>query len=280
MRMEALVKFMKLRSLATHGKLQQGVDFIRTFLASGKKLIVFCSLHDIVDALLERFPNAVTVTGRDSAADRQAAVDAFQNCPDVRLIICSIKAAGVGLTLTAASDVVFAELPYTYADCCQCEDRAHRIGQKDMRHAYGHADEVADQRRRLVDQPQGEEDRDQAGCEDERDRDRQKEAGEGERHVGHRLEDGVRRPPEVSPEKARRRPQDGSHERLGQGPGHGHPLDGPQVFEVEVEPHPEHQEDHPHLGQFGRQVRIGHKGKIGEVGAGQEAGHGHGLDPA
>lgn len=136
MRMEALVKFMKLRSLATHGKLQQGVDFIRTFLASGKKLIVFCSLHDIVDALLERFPNAVTVTGRDSAADRQAAVDAFQNCPDVRLIICSIKAAGVGLTLTAASDVVFAELPYTYADCCQCEDRAHRIGQKNSVTCY------------------------------------------------------------------------------------------------------------------------------------------------
>ena len=136
MRMEALVKFMKLRSLATHGKLQQGVDFIRTFLASGKKLIVFCSLHDIVDALLERFPNAVTVTGRDSAADRQAAVDAFQNCPDVRLIICSIKAAGVGLTLTAASDVAFIELPYTYADCCQCEDRAHRIGQKDSVTCY------------------------------------------------------------------------------------------------------------------------------------------------
>lgn len=131
MRMEALVKFMTLRSLATKGKIAQAVDFIRTFLDSGKKLIVFCSLHEIVDELQKIFPRAVTVTGRDSAVNKQASVDAFQNNPNVQLIICSIKAAGVGLTLTAASDVAFIELAWTYADCCQCEDRAHRIGQKD-----------------------------------------------------------------------------------------------------------------------------------------------------
>lgn len=131
MRMEALVRFMTLRSLATVGKIAQAVDFIRTFLDSGKKLIVFCSLHDIVDELKRRFPRAVTVTGRDSAANKQAAVDAFQTCPDVQLIICSIKAAGVGLTLTASSSVAFIELPWTFCDCAQCEDRAHRIGQKD-----------------------------------------------------------------------------------------------------------------------------------------------------
>lgn len=131
MRMEALVKFMTLRSLATKGKIAQAVDFIRTFLDSGKKLIVFCSLHEIVDELQKVFPRAVTVTGRDSAVNKQASVDAFQNNPNVQLIICSIKAAGVGLTLTVASDVAFIELAWTYADCCQCEDRAHRIGQKD-----------------------------------------------------------------------------------------------------------------------------------------------------
>lgn len=131
MRMEALVKFMTLRSLATKGKIAQAVDFIRTFLDSGKKLIVFCSLHEIVDELQKAFPRAVTVTGRDSMVNKQASVDAFQNNPDVNLIICSIKAAGVGLTLTASSNVAFIELAWTYADCCQCEDRAHRIGQKD-----------------------------------------------------------------------------------------------------------------------------------------------------
>lgn len=131
MRMEALVRFMTLRQLATLGKVAQAVDFIRTFLDSGKKLIVFCSLHEVVDALCKAFPRAVTVTGRDSASSKQVAVDSFQNNPDVQLIVCSIKAAGVGLTLTASSNVAFVELAWTYADCCQCEDRAHRIGQKD-----------------------------------------------------------------------------------------------------------------------------------------------------
>lgn len=131
MRMEALVKFMTLRSLATKGKIAQAIDFIRTILDSGKKLIVFCSLHEIVDELQKAFPNAVTVTGRDNAINKQASVDSFQNNPNVQLIICSIKAAGVGLTLTASSDVAFIELAWTYADCLQCEDRAHRIGQKD-----------------------------------------------------------------------------------------------------------------------------------------------------
>lgn len=130
MRMEALVKFMTLRSLSSKGKVKQAVDFIKTFLASGKPIIVFCSLHEIVDSIVKAFPGAVTVTGRNSMEEKQAAVDAFQS-GRAQLIVCSIRAAGVGLTLTASSNVAFIEFPWTYADCCQCEDRAHRIGQQD-----------------------------------------------------------------------------------------------------------------------------------------------------
>ncbi|MCI7615138.1 MAG: DEAD/DEAH box helicase [Bacteroidales bacterium] len=135
MRMEALVKFMTLRSLASKGKVKQATDFIKNFLANGKPLIVFCSLKDIVKALQKQFPDAVRVTGDDNTAEKQAAVDAFQS-GDAQLIICSIKAAGVGLTLTASSNVAFVEFPWTYADCCQCEDRAHRIGQKNNVNCY------------------------------------------------------------------------------------------------------------------------------------------------
>ncbi|EJW90744.1 zinc finger Ran-binding domain-containing protein 3 [gut metagenome] len=130
MRMKALVRFMTLRSLAARGKVQQAIDFVKVFLENDKPLILFCSLHDIVDELKKAFPDAATVTGRDSSAEKQAAVDSFQ-AGKTKLIICSIKAAGVGLTLTASSNVAFIELPWTMADCIQCEDRAHRIGQKD-----------------------------------------------------------------------------------------------------------------------------------------------------
>ena len=135
MRMEALVKFMTLRSLASKGKVRQATDFIKNFLANGKPLIVFCSLKEVVKALQKQFPDAVRVTGDDNTAEKQAAVDAFQS-GEAQLIICSIKAAGVGLTLTASSNVAFVEFPWTYADCCQCEDRAHRIGQKNNVSCY------------------------------------------------------------------------------------------------------------------------------------------------
>lgn len=135
MRMEALVKFMTLRSLASKGKVRQATDFIRNFLDNGKPLIVFCSLKEIVRDLQKQFPDSVRVTGSDSPAEKQAAVDAFQS-GQAQLIICSIRAAGVGLTLTASSNVAFVEFPWTYADCCQCEDRAHRIGQKNNVNCY------------------------------------------------------------------------------------------------------------------------------------------------
>lgn len=130
MRMEALVKFMTLRNLSAKGKIKQAVDFINLYLESGKQLILFCSYHEVVDEVSKAFPNAVRVTGRENAQQKQLAVDAFQQ-GHAQLIICSVKSAGVGLTLTASSTVAFLELPWTYADCLQAEDRAHRIGQKD-----------------------------------------------------------------------------------------------------------------------------------------------------
>ena len=136
LRGEVMVRINILRQISARGKVREVIEFVKDFRETGKKIILVCSLHEVVDQLKRYFPTAVSVTGRDSQDEKQRAVDAFQNNPKADIIICSIKAAGVGLTLTASSNVAFVEFPWTYADCCQCEDRAHRIGQKDSVTCY------------------------------------------------------------------------------------------------------------------------------------------------
>ena len=136
MRGEVMVRINILRQISARGKVRDVIEFVKDFRENGKKIILFCSLHEVVDQLKRYFPTAVSVTGRDSQDEKQRAVDAFQNNPKADIIICSIKAAGVALTLTASRNVAFVEFPWTYADCCQCEDRAHRIGQKDSVTCY------------------------------------------------------------------------------------------------------------------------------------------------
>ena len=133
---EVMVKIGILKDITARGKLKEVVEFVKDFRENGKKIILFCNLHEIVDRLLAAFPSAVCVTGRQNMEEKQASVDAFQKNPKTDIIICSIKAASAGITLTAASDVAFIELPWTYADCDQAESRAHRIGQKDSVNCY------------------------------------------------------------------------------------------------------------------------------------------------
>ena len=133
---EVMVRIGILKDITARGKLKEVIDFVEDFRENGKKIILFCNLHEIVDRLMIAFPSAVCVTGRQNMQEKQASVDAFQKNPKTDVIICSIKAASAGITLTAASDVAFIELPWTYADCDQAESRAHRIGQKDSVNCY------------------------------------------------------------------------------------------------------------------------------------------------
>ena len=125
-----MVKMGILKQVSARGKVDAAVEIIHNIIDGGEKLIVFCFLREVVQALLQEFRQAVTVTGDDSAERKQYAVDKFQTDKDCRLIILNYRSGGTGLTLTAASNVLFVEFPWTAADCVQAEDRAHRNGQR------------------------------------------------------------------------------------------------------------------------------------------------------
>jgi SNF2 family DNA or RNA helicase len=131
LRSEQLVRLNNLRQLAAAGKLPTALNWIGDFLASGEPLVVFADHIQIQRALLERFPSAAHILGSDSGPARQAAVDAFQSEDGPQLIVCSLRAASQGITLTRASNVAFMELDWTPARHDQAEDRLHRIGQED-----------------------------------------------------------------------------------------------------------------------------------------------------
>lgn len=131
MRGEVMVRIGILKNISARGKLGDVREFIQETLDSGEKLVVFLHLKEVFQKLKSMFPEAVSIVGENTQAERQSAIDSFQNNPNVKLILCSIQAAGVGLTLTASSRVAFVEQGWTAAAHDQCEDRCHRIGQKD-----------------------------------------------------------------------------------------------------------------------------------------------------
>lgn len=136
MRGQVMVKMGILKQIAAKGKIKAVAEFIHDVIDGGEKLIMFAYLKDVVEALKKEFPHAVTVTGSDNITQKQNAVDSFQNDPNCKLIILNYKSGGTGLTLTAASRVGFIEFPWTYSDCEQAEDRAHRNGQKNAVNCY------------------------------------------------------------------------------------------------------------------------------------------------
>jgi SWI/SNF-related matrix-associated actin-dependent regulator 1 of chromatin subfamily A len=128
---EHLVAITALKRLATEAKRQAIDEWIKDFVSSGSKLVIFAHHKEYVDRLSAKFAQGLRITGDVTNAQRHSAVERFQKDPTRPVIACSIRAAGVGLTLTAASDVLFVEQDWTPAGMDQAADRCHRIGQKD-----------------------------------------------------------------------------------------------------------------------------------------------------
>lgn len=119
----------KLRQQIAMLKVPYVVEHIQN--ASGKVVVFAHHKAVVAEFKKELGDEAVVLVGDTKMEDRQAAVDAFQNDPKIKYFIGSIQAAGVGITLTASSHVVFAELDWVPGNMSQAEDRCHRIGQQE-----------------------------------------------------------------------------------------------------------------------------------------------------
>ncbi|PZE24969.1 MULTISPECIES: DEAD/DEAH box helicase [unclassified Curtobacterium] len=116
-------------------KAQLAADYAAQLASNVGKVVFFAKHLDVMDQAEEVFARrglrTATVRGEQSTAQRTAEIDAFVNDPDVAVIVCSLTAAGVGLNLQVASNVVLAELSWTSAEQTQAIDRVHRIGQEE-----------------------------------------------------------------------------------------------------------------------------------------------------
>lgn len=113
-------------------KVPAALEYLDGMLEEGVgKVVVFAHHLDVIAQIVEHFGDAaVSITGQTPMDARQAIVDRFQTDGSVKVFVGNLRAAGVGLTLTAASDVVFVELDWVPANVSQAEDRCHRIGQR------------------------------------------------------------------------------------------------------------------------------------------------------
>lgn len=130
-RAEQVARLTYLRCLVGRLKLPAVFQWIDDYLEGcDDKLVVFGVHKEVLGPLAQRYQGeCVTVDGSVVGRNRQKAVDRFQADPNTRLFFGNIKAAGKGLTLTAAPAVAMVEFPWTPGDLAQAEDRIHRIGQ-------------------------------------------------------------------------------------------------------------------------------------------------------
>ena len=109
-------------------------DYTAQLARSVGKVVFFAKHIDVMDTAEAHFAKvglkSVSIRGDQTPKVRQNAIDSFATDPEVAIVVASLTAAGVGLNLQAASNVVLAELSWTSAEQTQAIDRVHRIGQE------------------------------------------------------------------------------------------------------------------------------------------------------
>ena len=124
-------KLTKVRQVIAEEKTKATIELCENIIEQGKKVIVFTNFTKSLEMILQHFgKSAVRLDGQMSQKERQLSVDNFQNDENITVFVGNIKAAGVGITLTAAEAVVMNDLSFLPSDHSQAEDRSYRYGQK------------------------------------------------------------------------------------------------------------------------------------------------------
>jgi SNF2 family DNA or RNA helicase len=125
------------RQAAGVAKLPHVINFVKNIMEIDESVVVFChhrSIHDLLHKSLSEY-NPASIIGGQSDNERQLQIDMFQE-GKTKLMIAGLRAGNVGINLTRAKYVIFAELDWSPAIHRQAEDRLHRIGQKNTVFAY------------------------------------------------------------------------------------------------------------------------------------------------
>ena len=124
-------KLMKVRQVIADEKINNTIELAENIIEQDKKVIIFTNFTDSLNKIADHFgKQAVRLDGSTSKPQRQYAVDQFQENDKIKVFVGNLKAAGVGLTLTAAEAVIMNDLSFVPSDHSQAEDRAYRYGQK------------------------------------------------------------------------------------------------------------------------------------------------------
>lgn len=124
-------KLMKVRQVIAESKIKNTIELAQNIVDQGKKVIIFTNFTDTLNKITDHFgKTAVKLDGKMSKPQRQNSVDEFQNNEKINVFVGNLKAAGVGITLTAAEAVIMNDLSFVPSDHSQAEDRAYRYGQK------------------------------------------------------------------------------------------------------------------------------------------------------
>ena len=138
--------FLQLYRITGESKIDGCISFLDILIDSGSKFLLFAHHISVMDAyeqylLSKQKTNHkgffyIRIDGSTASAKRHELVNQFQTCPSLKVALLSIGACSHGITLTAASTIVFAELAWTPSILQQAEDRAHRISQKNSVNIY------------------------------------------------------------------------------------------------------------------------------------------------